>query len=266
MEGFTFFIGILGNVTSMLVFLAPIDTFKRIVKNKSTEEFDSLPYICSLLSASLWTYYGIVQPSAFLVGTINAFGSVLGIVYVGLFLFYAPPSNKVKIALIVGTLNVGFLAGAILFTRLAFKGEARVASMGFLAAGFIIVTYASPLSSMRTVVMTRSVEYMPFYLSFFIFLSGGVWALYGWLIGDYFVSVPNGTGCILGTAQLVLYGIYRDTKPPARDSACVSFYDLEEGWQRQPLLSSTHSLVSSTHSLVSSTHSLLASGHSFLES
>lgn len=266
MEGFTFFIGVLGNISSLLVFLAPIDTFKRIVKNRSTEEFGSLPYICSLLSATLWTYYGIIQPTAFLVGTINAFGSILGIVYVCLFFVYAPPRKKVKIALTVGALNIGFLVGAIVCTRLAFEGEARIASMGFLAAAFVTVTYASPLASMRTVVTTRSVQYMPFYLSFFIFLSGGIWALYGWLTGDCFVWVPNGTGCILGTAQLVLYGLYRDTKPPAPDSACVSVGDLEEGWQRQSLLSSSHSLVSSSHSLLSSSYSIAASGHSIAPS
>lgn len=70
-------------------------TFRRIVKHKSTEEFESLPYICALLSACLWTYYGIVKPGAFLVATVNGFGIVVETIYVALFLIFAPPKMKV---------------------------------------------------------------------------------------------------------------------------------------------------------------------------
>lgn len=41
----------------------------------------------------------------------------------------------------------------------------------------------------RTVVKTRSVEYMPFSLSFFLFLNGGVWSVYSLLVKDYFIGV-----------------------------------------------------------------------------
>ena len=41
----------------------------------------------------------------------------------------------------------------------------------------------------RTVVKTKSVKYMPFYLSFFQFLVGGVWSFYALLIRDYFLGV-----------------------------------------------------------------------------
>jgi solute carrier family 50 protein (sugar transporter) len=67
----------------------------------------------------------------------------------------------------------------------------------------------------RTVVKTRSVEYMPFSLSFFLFLNGGVWSVYSLLVKDYFIGIPNAIGFALGTAQLALYMAYRRTKKPA---------------------------------------------------
>ena len=42
----------------------------------------------------------------------------------------------------------------------------------------------------RTVVKTRSVEYMPFSLSF-LFLNGGVWSVYSLLVKDYFIGVRS---------------------------------------------------------------------------
>ena len=70
-------------------------TFWRIVKHRSTEDFESLPYICTLLNSSLWTYYGIIKPGEYLVATINGFGVVVEIVYVLLFLLYAPTNMRV---------------------------------------------------------------------------------------------------------------------------------------------------------------------------
>jgi hypothetical protein len=39
------------------------------------------------------------------------------------------------------------------------------------------------------VITTKSVEFMPFFLSFFLFLNGGVWATYAVLDRDIFLGV-----------------------------------------------------------------------------
>ncbi|KAL5782270.1 hypothetical protein ACOSP7_007299 [Xanthoceras sorbifolium] len=238
MEGLSFFVGVIGNIISVLLFLSPLETFWRIIKHKSTEEFQSLPYICTLLNASLWTYYGITKPGGLLVATVNGFGILVEAVYVSLFLIYAPTrAIRGKTSVLVGILDVGILGAAILVTRLALNGEARIDAIGFMCAGLNIIMYASPLSAMKTVVTTKSVEYMPFFLSFFLFLNGGIWAFYALLVRDYFLGVPNGTGFLLGAAQLVLYAIYRNTKPSKTTTVSDS---LEEGTQHQPLISSSH--------------------------
>ncbi|KAJ4827220.1 hypothetical protein Tsubulata_049040, partial [Turnera subulata] len=56
---------------------------------------------------------------------------------------------------------------------------------------------------------TKSVEYMPFLLSFFLFLNGGIWSAYAVLVKDFYIGVPNAIGFILGSAQLILYAIYK---------------------------------------------------------
>ncbi|XP_047250674.1 bidirectional sugar transporter SWEET17-like [Capsicum annuum] len=88
----------------------------------------------------------------------------------------------------------------------------RIKAIGFLTAGLNIIMYGSPLGVMKTVVTTKSVEFMPFYLSFFLFLNGGAWTLYPVLLRDWFIGVPNGTGWFLGAVQLVIYAIYRNPK------------------------------------------------------
>uniref|UniRef100_A0A0A9EI75 Bidirectional sugar transporter SWEET n=1 Tax=Arundo donax TaxID=35708 RepID=A0A0A9EI75_ARUDO len=117
----------------------------------------------------------------------------------------------VKLVLAV---NVGFLAAVVVVVLVALQGGARLFAVGLLCAALTIGMYAAPLGAMRTVVKTRSVEYMPFSLSFFLFLNGGVWSVYSVLVKDFFIGVPNVVGFVLGTAQLVLYTAYRKSSSP----------------------------------------------------
>lgn len=50
--------------------------------------------------------------------------------------------------MVVGMLDVGLLAAAILVTRLALKGEARIDAIGILGAVLNIMMYSSPLAAM----------------------------------------------------------------------------------------------------------------------
>ncbi|XP_006298433.2 bidirectional sugar transporter SWEET16 [Capsella rubella] len=233
MADLSFYVGVIGNVISVLVFLSPVETFWKIVKGRSTEEYECLPYVCTLMSSSLWTYYGIVTPGEYLVSTVNGFGALAESIYVLIFLFFVPKSRFLKTVAMVLALNVCFPVIAILGTRTAFgDANSRSTSMGFICATLNIIMYGSPLSVIKTVVTTRSVQFMPFWLSFFLFLNGAIWGVYALLLHDVFLLVPNGMGFLLGTVQLLIYAYYRNARPNVQDH--------EEGLiipPSQPLLS-----------------------------
>ncbi|KAL2941063.1 Bidirectional sugar transporter SWEET17 [Bienertia sinuspersici] len=208
MEDQSFFIGVIGNIISVFLFLSPINTFDRIVKNKSTEEFNSMPYVSALLSTSLWTYYGIIKPGALLVATVNGFGAVMELIYVTLFFIFAPPRMKVKTAKLAALLDMGFL-GAVIWSSMFMESDTRIRTIGIIGAVVNVFMYGSPLAALKLVIESRSVEYMPFLLSFCSFLNGGVWALYAVLVKDIYLLVPNAIGFILATIQLMVYARYR---------------------------------------------------------
>lgn len=235
MANFSFILGIIGNVISILMFAAPIKTFKRIIKKKSTEDFKGIPYITTLLSTSLWTFYGLLKPGGLLVVTVNGTGALLHIVYVTLFLIYAPKILKIQSMKLVAIINIAFLGVVIAITLLALHGSTRLTLVGILCAGLNIGMYASPLSAARTVIKMKSVEYMPFFLSFFQFLNGGVWTAYAVLIKDYYIGVPNGIGFILGAAQLILYFIYYKSTPTksTEEKRGIQMKDIDEGHENE---------------------------------
>ncbi|KAB2614585.1 bidirectional sugar transporter SWEET17-like [Pyrus ussuriensis x Pyrus communis] len=199
---------------SGLVYISPANVFVRIVKRRSTEEFESIPYVSKLLNAYFWSYYGLVEPNSVLVASVNIFGAGVEIVFLTIFLLFATPRMKARTAMLVAALDVAFPAAAILLTQFLLHGNKRIDVAGLFCVVFSMIAYASPLSAMKTVVILKSVEYMPFLLSFILFLNGGVWTLYSILAKDLFVGIPNGIGFLLGTAQLILYAIYwKPTKP-----------------------------------------------------
>ncbi|KAF7063347.1 hypothetical protein CFC21_069873, partial [Triticum aestivum] len=189
-------------------------TFWRIVRSRSTEDFEAAPYVLTLLNTLLWLYYGLTKPDGLLIATVNGFGAVMETIYIALFLIYAVDNAKrVKTAKLVAVLDIGFFGVVFAATTFAIGGlDMKIMVIGLICACLSVFMYGSPLTAVRTVIASRSVEYMPFFLSFFLFLNGGVWATYAILDKDVFLGVPNGIGCFLGGIQLVIYAIYRNSK------------------------------------------------------
>ncbi|KAJ6810358.1 bidirectional sugar transporter SWEET16-like isoform X1 [Iris pallida] len=208
----SFLVGILGNVISILVFASPISTFWRVMKKKSTEKYTWLPYVTTLLTTSMWTYYGLLKTDGLLLVTVNGAGTVLQAIYVMLFLLFSNKDTRLSMMKVVALLNVGLYGAVVFVTYFALRGQTRLLVIGSMGAALTVGMYAAPLAAMKLVVQLKSVEYMPFSLSFFLFLNAGVWSAYSSLVKDFFIGVPNGIGFLLGTAQLVLYAMYRGKK------------------------------------------------------
>ncbi|XP_028126046.1 bidirectional sugar transporter SWEET16-like [Camellia sinensis] len=204
------------------------------MKKKSTENYDGLPYITTLLTISLWTLYGILDPDdGILITTVNSVGVVSQLLYVclsfsSMLLFtpiFAKFCRQVKSMSLLGIL-VGVLGTVIAVTRLAFHGSARRTFVGVLCATLTIVMYMLHVLKsccsllvlfdlfqiIIIIILTgmKSMEYMPFFPSFSLFLYVSVWFTFSMLVKDNYVLVPNAVGIVLGLAQLIVYMIYKN--------------------------------------------------------
>ncbi|KAG5230370.1 hypothetical protein OIU76_022406 [Salix suchowensis] len=207
---FTF--GLLGNFVSFVVFLAPIPTFLRICKKKTTEGFQSLPYVVALFSAMIWLYYASLKSDALLLITINSFGCFIETIYIALYIAYAPKQARTATLRMLMLLNFGGFCSILLLSHFFVKGSNRVQVLGWFCVILSVSVFAAPLSIMRLVIRTKSVEFMPFTLSFFLTLSAVMWLFYGVLLKDVYIAIPNVVGFILGVIQMALYVIYKNSK------------------------------------------------------
>ncbi|CAL1405709.1 unnamed protein product [Linum trigynum] len=209
-----FLFGLLGNAISCMVCLAPLPTFYQIWKKKTSQGFQSIPYVIGLFSAMLWLFYALFAKDAMLLITINVFTFFMQTFYIALYLFYATSKDRRTTLKLLSFFNVvGF--GAICSFTLAFThGVVRVQVLGWICMVFSLCVFVAPLAIVRKVIKTKSVEFMPISLSFFLTLSAVMWFMYGFLKKDPYVAVPNILGFSFGIVQMVLYLVYRKSSTP----------------------------------------------------
>ncbi|GAB4849180.1 hypothetical protein Ancab_003990 [Ancistrocladus abbreviatus] len=210
-----FIVGIVGNITSFFLFGSPIPTFWRIWKNKSVEEFKFHPYVAAIMNCMFWIFYGapIVHPDSTLVITINSIGLVLEVAYTIIYFTYTDKKKRMQVILfLLGELMI-FAILASVTLKVFHTHKARSNFVGAFCVVFGIILYSSPLTVMVKVIKTKSVEFMPFFLSLAAFSNGLVWAVYALIKFDLYILIGNGIGALLGAAQLILYAIYYKTTP-----------------------------------------------------
>ncbi|OWM63887.1 hypothetical protein CDL15_Pgr006149 [Punica granatum] len=138
--------GVAGNIFALGLFVSPIPTFQRIMRNRSTEHFSGLPYIYALLNCLITMWYGMpaVSSNNVLVMTVNAMGAAFQLVYIILFTACADKAKKVRM--------LGLLAGDIILFAIIVAGSLQILNchlrqivVGVISGFALISMFASPL-------------------------------------------------------------------------------------------------------------------------
>nr|GMD45415.1 SWEET sugar transporter [Ipomoea batatas] len=173
-------------------------TFWKLVKKKiSAEGYNAVPHMCQLVCRSLWVFYGFLVPfDGLLIITVNSVGVLSQIIYVIIYLVYAPMDKK---------------DWPLLYLSLFSTVMQDIPLLDFCVRSSVltITMYAAPISVMISVIKTRSVEYMTFIVSLFLLLNAAAWFAFAMFLMDLYIIVPNVIGIMSGIAQLIIYMIYK---------------------------------------------------------
>ncbi|XP_034925624.1 bidirectional sugar transporter SWEET3 isoform X2 [Populus alba] len=166
-------VGVMGNAAALLLFSAPILTFCRVIRKKSTEEFSCVPYTIALLNCLLYTWYGLPVISCrwekFPVVTINGLGILFELSFILIYLWFTSAKGKKKVAITMIPVILVFCITAAISLLSFHDHHHRKIFVGSVALVTSVVMYGSPLV----------------------------------------VVLPNLVGIPLGILQLVLYCKYR---------------------------------------------------------
>ncbi|KAF4391089.1 hypothetical protein F8388_009511, partial [Cannabis sativa] len=131
-----------------MMYAAPLTVMKlpifiQIWKRKSMEQYSTVPYLATLINCLVWTLYGLpfIHPGSIFVVTIN--GSSL---------------KMIKVVLVVLT-ELVFISILTLLTLTLTHSHKKISTIvGTICVLFNIMMYAAPLTVMKLVITTKSVE------------------------------------------------------------------------------------------------------------
>ncbi|KFM58300.1 Sugar transporter SWEET1, partial [Stegodyphus mimosarum] len=202
-------VGQAATVCTIAVFLAGIEICRKIWKKKSTSDISALPFLCGLVSCSLWLRYGLlVNDSALIV--VNTTGGILQILYIMWYARFTVSKGIFYKQLALSLSVIGFL---YCLTTFSFEGELSQQISGIAACSAGVIFMASPLATVAHVLRTKTVETLPFAMILSTFAMATLWLCYGILINDKFVQVPNFLGALLSLSQLCLFAVFPNKKP-----------------------------------------------------
>lgn len=203
-----FWFPLTGVFTSNALFMSPFTAVLARVRARSLGELNPLPVAMTVLSSWAWLQYGLSVPDPYIVaGNLPALTAAVYGLLVMLPLMngaaHAPALNMV-VAVFVGGCFCTFCLWAYLILGGGSSSE-RSSSLGSYATIIFIALAASPLSSIRTVIVTRDASSIYAPMTAAQCVNCLLWTVYGLAAAhDIFVWGPNLTGLTLGLVQLAL--------------------------------------------------------------
>uniref|UniRef100_A0A1A9WWL0 Sugar transporter SWEET n=1 Tax=Glossina brevipalpis TaxID=37001 RepID=A0A1A9WWL0_9MUSC len=203
-QGFIYILEITAVITTVLQYLSGALICLKYVKKKSTGDSSGFPFICGFLSCGYWVHYGLLS-SEHSVVLVNIIGVCLFFIYT--LIYYVITVNKkshVKQFLFI----VLALFGIILYDNSLMDAQQSQKFMGIVCCIVTVCFFAAPLINLLHVIRIKNSESLPFPLIIMSFLVSIQWLVYGIIISDTFIQLPNFLGCILSMLQLCLFVCY----------------------------------------------------------
>ncbi|GFT20183.1 sugar transporter SWEET1 [Nephila pilipes] len=204
-------ISIVGNIATVCTVLSGLSGLPiclEYIRKGSTLNSSVLPFLAGMICTNLWLQYSVILNDSMLL-TVNLITTLLQTMYV--LCYFIITSNK-KTTLQMFGIAIIFLFFTYIYGFHVIGKNAAINTIGFMAAFSSIAASATPLANVSQILQTKSSESLPFPIIFSTFVVTTLWFIYGMLVEDSFIQIPNIIGAILSGFQLSLIVLYPSTK------------------------------------------------------
>eukprot|EP00475_Leptophrys_vorax_P012556 TRINITY_DN1898_c0_g1_i3.p1 TRINITY_DN1898_c0_g1~~TRINITY_DN1898_c0_g1_i3.p1 ORF type:complete len:245 (-),score=53.77 TRINITY_DN1898_c0_g1_i3:664-1398(-) len=171
-----------------------------ILKHKSTGKRSAAPYVASLLNILLSAYFGSLLGDS-TINLVNIINFVIVVMNFIVFFMYYPEKNQLQNML--GVVLATLVAVVTLSFALAqFEKQYQLTFLGIVANLGSILMFLSPLANLNHVRKSKDSSVLsPLTVSFALACSGS-WLVYGLLLQNVFVYLPNIVGLLISLVQI----------------------------------------------------------------
>jgi solute carrier family 50 (sugar transporter) len=207
--------GYLAPICSILVGVSPYPTVRHIQRRGKVGDYPLLPYTSMVITSTLSLAYGLLRDNVIIWST-SAVALVLGIYYLLCYVQYA--HTVVSTSTLPGAVeqHVAAVCVAMMLTILwtlnplaSHQPDWLIGKVGLL---FRVLMFASPLTTIRVVIRTRSARSIPLPFALACSVNCVLWIIFGvYQVKDPNVYLPNMLGLGFALAQLTLKALFRST-------------------------------------------------------
>lgn len=193
----------IGVVTSTLVYFSPFTSVKNAQTNNAVDELNPIPLSMMAVSSLCWLMYGlsIQDPYVTLANVPGCIASIWYVVTILPLLKDGILQQSQGLIVLLSALTINLWT----WLSLTKKSLGQISStLGIYASLLFILLSGSPLSTIKTVLSTKSSKSILTPLTLAQVMNTALWSVYGLAIGDMFVYGPNGVGLVFGLVQLLL--------------------------------------------------------------
>lgn len=205
--------GIVAPITSVVVGMSPLPTVQRIRRDKKIGNYPLLPYTSMVITSTLSFAYGVLRENA-MIWTSSAISVVLGLYYLLSYVQFAhtmadhtvlPGSVESHI------ITVSFaMMSTIIWTIVPMSQPSPDWLIGKVGLLFRVLMFASPLTTLRVVIATKSARSIPLPFAIASAVNCVLWTVFGlFQVKDANIYLPNILGLLFAVAQLMLRFLFR---------------------------------------------------------
>ncbi|KAF4033793.1 Sugar efflux transporter for intercellular exchange [Phytophthora infestans] len=198
-------------VTTIMMRLSLLPDFKRMRNMKSTGDMSVLPCVLLYANCYLLCWYSYAVDNIIPLFLTAALGVIAGAILAVFFYKWTTHKRDVIKAFVISGVVMLLETVYGLTALLGWTGQSR-SSTGTTLGVLVIISsvgfYASPMATIRHVIRTKTSSSMPFTMGVVNVINSFCWVVYAILVEDVFILVPNASGALLGSIQLMLTFIY----------------------------------------------------------
>lgn len=176
-----------------------------MIKQKDTENIPFLPYIMTCVNNAIWIVYSMLINN-WTVYIVNVIGVILQITYICIYLFYSRFKAKESQMIVAAAACISLVIVYAYFTG---NSTFTTNLIGILCNIVTILMFSSPLAELRTAIREKSTKTISFPLTVATFFCTLSWTVYGMLIKDMYLIIPNGLGLLTSFPRFYVFGRFR---------------------------------------------------------
>uniref|UniRef100_A0A914YTY4 Sugar transporter SWEET n=1 Tax=Panagrolaimus superbus TaxID=310955 RepID=A0A914YTY4_9BILA len=204
MDTFINVLSVTATISTIGLFLCGIPICQRIRQRGTTDGTSIAPFFLTCVGCFCMFGYGYLRKDM-TVKFVNGVGFSFQVVY--LFYYYMHTRVKRKVNKFIAAVIV-IMCATVWYVNSERSLEEKQNVLGTICMVLNIATIGSPLADIGQVISTKSTESLPFALCVANMVVSVQWLLYGFLINDFYIKMPNIVAVMISAVQLSLFIIY----------------------------------------------------------